>query len=59
MTKNQNNSAVFEVKFKFKSFITVCLILLGVMIFVGVLTFIIPAGQYKIDENGKTIPNSF
>ncbi len=37
-----------KVKFGLKSFITVVAILLVVLIFVGVLTFVIPAGRYTI-----------
>ena len=48
-----------DLKFGLKSFITICSILLGIMIFVGILTFIVPAGQYLIDSNGKIIPDSF
>ncbi len=48
-----------EVKFEKKSFLTICAILLGVIIFVGVLTYVIPAGSYSFDTNGEIIPNSF
>ena len=37
-----------KVKFGLKSFIAVVGILLAVLVFVGVLTFIIPAGRYTI-----------
>ena len=37
-----------KVKFGLKSFITVVAILLAVLIFVGVLTYVIPAGRYTI-----------
>lgn len=37
-----------KVKFGLKSFITVVAILLAVLIFVGVLTFVIPAGKYTV-----------
>jgi uncharacterized ion transporter superfamily protein YfcC len=37
-----------KVKFGLKSFITVVVILLAVLIAVGVLTFVIPAGRYTI-----------
>lgn len=37
-----------KLKFGLKSFITVVCILLAVLIFVGVLTYIIPAGRYTI-----------
>lgn len=48
-----------DLKFGLKSFITICSILLGIMVFVGILTFVVPAGQYLIDENGNIIPDSF
>ena len=37
-----------KVKFGLKSFITVVAILLVVLLVVGILTFVIPAGQYTI-----------
>ena len=37
-----------KLKFGLKSFITVVCILLAVLIFVGVLTYVIPAGRYTI-----------
>ena len=45
-----SNSKEMDVKVKFglKSFITVVAILLAVLIAVGVLTFVIPAGKYTI-----------
>ena len=45
-----SNSKEMDVKVKFglKSFITVVAILLAVLVFVGVLTFVIPAGRYTI-----------
>ena len=48
-----------KVKFGLKSFITVVAILLAVLILVGVLTFVIPAGRYTIyttDESKATEP---
>lgn len=48
-----------KVKFGLRSFITVVAILLVVLIAVGVLTFVIPAGQYLIDDNGKIVLESF
>ena len=48
-----------KVKFGLKSFITVVAILLAVLIFVGVLTYVIPAGRYTIyttDESKKDQP---
>ena len=55
-TEKELNS---DLKFGLKSFITICAILFSIMVFVGILTFIIPAGKYLVDENGKVIPNSF
>ena len=51
--KNMSNTKELDVKVKFglKSFITICSILLGIMIFVGV-TYVVPAGQYLLDGNG-------
>ena len=45
-----HNSKEMDVKVKFglKSFIAVVAILLSVLIVVGVLTFVIPAGRYTI-----------
>lgn len=48
-----------EVKFGLKSFLTICGILLGVMIVVGILTFVIPAGTYDLGEDGQIIGDSF
>lgn len=49
--ENATNSSVSELKFGLKSFLTTCGILLGVVIFVGILTFIVPAGEY--DKNNQ------
>ena len=46
MSKSTNLDV--KVKFGLKSFIAVVAILLAVLIFVGILTFIIPAGRYTI-----------
>lgn len=48
--KSMGNQTELDAKIKFglKSFITVVAILLAVLIFVGVLTFVIPAGRYTI-----------
>ena len=56
-----NNSKEMDVKVKFglKSFVTVVSILLIVLIAVGVLSFVIPAGRYTIyttDESKKDQP---
>ena len=48
-----------DLKFGLKNFITVCSILLGIMIIVGILTFVIPSGQYQVDADGNVIPDSF
>ncbi|MBP3436801.1 MAG: hypothetical protein J6K61_02705 [Clostridia bacterium] len=55
----KRNESTTDVKFGLKSFLTVCGILLAIMIFVGILTFVIPAGQYLTDSDGKIIPDSF
>ena len=54
-TKQLNN----DLKFGVKSFIAICSILVAVMIFVGILTYVIPAGAFQLDESGKVIPGSF
>ena len=55
-TEKELNS---DLKFSLKSFITICAILFAIMVFVGILTFIVPAGQYLTDETGAIIPDSF
>lgn len=55
----QNDSMNMSVKFGLKSFITVVAILLAIVIVTGVLTFVIPAGEYPIDEDGKIIVDGF
>ena len=55
----ENKQLNKEVKFGLKSFITICSILIAVVIAVGILTYVIPAGTYQYDENGTIIPNSF
>ena len=42
-------------KFGLKSFITVVAILLAVLIFVGVLTYMIPAGRYTVYTNNESL----
>lgn len=48
-----------DLKFGLKSFITICSILFSIVVLVGILTFIVPAGEYKLDDNGDVIPDSF
>ncbi len=55
-TQKELNS---DLKFGLKSFITICAILFGIMVFVGILTFIVPAGKYLTDASGNVIPDSF
>ena len=43
-----------KVKFGLKSFITVVAILLTVLIAVGILTYVIPAGRYTIYTTDQT-----
>lgn len=47
------------VKFGLKSFLTVVGILLAVVITVGILTYVIPAGRFDLDEQGKIIFGSY
>ena len=56
MSEKELNS---DLKFGLKNFITICSILLSIMIFVGILTFVIPAGTYQLDDQGNVIPDSF
>ncbi len=56
---NKSTELDVKVKFGLKSFIAVVAILLTVLIVVGVLTFVIPAGRYKIyttDESKASEP---
>ena len=55
----ENKQLNKEVKFGLKSFLSICAILVAVIIFVGVLTYVIPAGAYQLDQNGNIIPDSF
>ena len=48
-----------EVKFGRKSFLTICAILVAVILLVGILTYVIPAGAYQLDAGGSIIPGSF
>lgn len=54
-----NKMSEITVKFGLKSFLTVVGILLAVVIAVGILTYVIPAGQFDLDENGKIILGSY
>ena len=56
---NKGKELNADLKFGVKSFITICAILFSIMVFVGILTFIVPAGQYLTDSNGKVDPDSF
>jgi len=55
----ENKQLNQDVKIGLKSFLTICGILIGVIIFVGVLTFVIPAGSYQLDSDGNVIVDSF
>ncbi len=55
----ENKQLNQDVKFGLKSFLTICAILVAVIIFVGILTYIIPAGSYQLDPDGNVIPGSF
>ena len=56
---NNDKELNSDLKFGLKSFITICAILFGIMVFVGILTFVVPAGRYLTDANGNIIPDSF
>ena len=45
---SKNTELDVKVKFGLKSFITVVAILIAVLVFVGVLTYVIPAGKYTV-----------
>ena len=51
---SKSNELDVKMKFGLKSFITVVAILLAVLIFVGVLTYIIPAGRYTVYTNKES-----
>ena len=56
---NKSTELNAKVKFGLKSFITVVAILVAVLIVVGILTFVIPAGRYTIyttDESKADLP---
>ena len=50
----KSNELDVKMKFGLKSFITVVAILLAVLIFVGVLTYMIPAGRYTVYTNKES-----
>ena len=51
---SKSNELDVKMKFGLKSFITVVAILLAVLIFVGVLTYMIPAGRYTVYTNKES-----
>ena len=51
---SKSNELDVKMKFGLKSFITVVAILLAVLIFVGVLTYVIPAGRYTVYTNNES-----
>lgn len=53
-TMNKSTELNAKVKFGLKSFITVVAILLAVLVAVGILTFVIPAGRYTIYTTDET-----
>ena len=57
--KDLNKELNSDLKFSVKSFITICSILFGIMVFVGILTYVVPAGKYLTDKKGNIIPDSF
>ena len=51
---SKSNELDVKMKFGLKSFITVVAILLAVLVFVGVLTYMIPAGRYTVYTNKES-----
>lgn len=48
-----------DLKIGLKSFLKTIALLYIILVIVGILTYIIPAGSYKLDEAGKIIEGSF
>lgn len=48
-----------DLKIGLKSFLKTIILLYIILVIVGILTYIIPAGAYKLDEFGKIIEGSF
>lgn len=59
VTATDAKMSEISVKFGLKSFLTVVGILLAVIITVGILTFVIPAGEFDLDPEGKIIFSSY
>lgn len=51
----QQSTQNMSVHFGKKSFFTVVGILFAIVIAIGILTYVIPAGEYPLDENGKIV----
>ncbi len=48
-----------ELKIDIKNVVKIIVLLYAVLIAVGILTYVIPAGQYALKDNGEIIPESF
>ncbi len=48
-----------ELKIDIKNVVKIVVLLYAVLFLVGILTYIIPAGQYTLKEDGEIIPESF
>ncbi len=48
-----------SIKIGLKSFLSMIIILGSIIVLVGILTYIIPAGMYDIGENNEIIPGTF
>ncbi len=46
-------------KINFKNVIKIVGLLYAVVLIVGILTYVVPAGRYELKENGEIIPDSF
>ncbi len=56
---SQSNSGNSQLQMSKKSFLTSLAILVAVVLFVGILTFVITPGQFQYDSNGKIIPGTW
>ncbi len=56
---NNENKEVMKVSFGLKSFFTIIIILSVVIIATAILTYVIPAGSFQINDKGEIIPGSF
>ncbi len=58
MEKSKENEEK-GLKIGLKNFLKIVILLYVVVFIVGVLTYVVPAGQYALKENGEIVPDSF